>query len=64
MSFCPNAEILWLMAAKQKWIHGDVSAATSMPRPGQLSAGLVGGSSLPNLFKVLKTFSGWMPFRS
>jgi pre-mRNA-processing factor 6 len=24
---CPQAEVLWLMAAKEKWNHGDVNAA-------------------------------------
>lgn len=24
---CPQAEVLWLMAAKEKWMAGDVSAA-------------------------------------
>merc|ERR1719240_415753 len=27
VTYCPHAEILWLMAAKQKWLRGDVAAA-------------------------------------
>ena len=25
--YCPQAEVLWLMAAKEKWMAGDVSSA-------------------------------------
>eukprot|EP00913_Durusdinium_trenchii_P031191 g29207.t1 len=27
VTYCPHAEILWLMAAKQKWLRGDVASA-------------------------------------
>lgn len=27
MHYCPQAEVLWLMAAKEKWLAGDVPAA-------------------------------------
>lgn len=27
---CPHAEILWLMAAKEKWVGGDVSGAQAI----------------------------------
>ena len=27
VTFCPNAEILWLMGAKERWLGGDVSGA-------------------------------------
>eukprot|EP00889_Picochlorum_renovo_P000347 jgi/Picre1/27377/NNA_000344.t1 len=27
---CPQAEVLWLMAAKEKWVSGDVQAARSI----------------------------------
>ena len=30
VSYCPQAEILWLMAAKEKWLTEDVSGARSI----------------------------------
>lgn len=27
VKFCPQAEVLWLMSAKEKWLAGDVMAA-------------------------------------
>lgn len=27
VKYCPQAEVLWLMAAKEKWLAGDVPAA-------------------------------------
>lgn len=27
---CPQAEVLWLMAAKEKWLHGDVAGAQAI----------------------------------
>ena len=27
---CPHAEVLWLMAAKEKWVNGDVSGAQAI----------------------------------
>jgi pre-mRNA-processing factor 6 len=29
VKFCPQAEVLWLMSAKEKWLAGDVMAARS-----------------------------------
>ena len=30
VKYCPQAEILWLMAAKEKWIAGDVGGARTV----------------------------------
>lgn len=27
VSYCPHAQVLWLMGAKEKWLDGDVDAA-------------------------------------
>lgn len=27
VKYCPRAQVLWLMAAKEKWVGGDVPAA-------------------------------------
>ncbi len=27
VTYCPHAEVLWLMAAKEKWLSGDVAGA-------------------------------------
>jgi pre-mRNA-processing factor 6 len=27
VQYCPRAEVLWLMAAKEKWLSGDIASA-------------------------------------
>ena len=30
VSYCPNAQVLWLMGAKEKWLAGDVASARNI----------------------------------
>eukprot|EP00959_Pyramimonas_sp_CCMP1952_P196226 4102489-Pyramimonas_sp.AAC.1 len=30
VTYCPQAEILWLMGAKEKWLSGDISGARAI----------------------------------
>ena len=30
MGYCPTAEVLWLMAAKERWLAGDVPGARAI----------------------------------
>jgi pre-mRNA-processing factor 6 len=30
VTYCPQAEILWLMGAKEKWLAGDITAARAI----------------------------------
>jgi len=30
VQYCPQAEVLWLMGAKEKWMAGDVPAARAI----------------------------------
>ena len=30
VSYCPHAQVLWLMGAKEKWLAGDITAARAI----------------------------------
>ena len=32
VSYCPQAEVLWLMGAKERWLSGDVPGARAARR--------------------------------